>query len=311
MSKISFVIPAYNSSSTIEDTLNSIFDGNFSEGDEIVVVDDCSKDSTQEILQRYLQKCSSLKIVKHSENKGGAAARNTAVENAKNELIFCLDSDNILKPNSILELKNILLSEGAHAAAFQELWYFRDSSDSITHRWVFPAGQITFEDCLAGAVVPISSGNYLYTKESWRDAGRYPEFANALDAWGFGLRQLAHGHKMVVLENSGYFHRYGHESYWVREDRKRKTSLTALQILLPFIDQLTLRSVNYAMGPQGRNTWFENMELHPLETKSGRKGRRGVVLDSRGDRLQNVCAWRRLINRIKAVISVYGLFRKF
>ncbi|NCC04771.1 MAG: glycosyltransferase [Proteobacteria bacterium] len=273
-----FIIPAFNSEKTIKHTLDSIFDGNFKEGDEIVVTNDCSNDSTKEILEHYSAKCHPLNIINHLENKGGAAARNSAIENAKNDLIFCIDSDNILESNSVSKLKNLLLSTGAHAAAFQELWYFRNSPDFITHKWVFPAGMITFEDCMASGVVPISSGNYLYTKESWRTAGGYPEFAHALDAWGFGLRQLAQGQKMVVLENSGYFHRHGHESYWVRENRTGVTSLLALQILLPFLGLLKTESVRYVTGAQGRRTWFENLDLLPLAAKSGRKGRGGAVV---------------------------------
>lgn len=300
---ITFIIPAYNCETTITDTLDSIFSGNFAEGDEVVVVNDCSKDSTKQILQRYSAENHPLVIVEHPVNKGGAAARNTAVENAKNGLIFCLDSDNILKPNSVPELREFLLGEGAHAAAFQELWYFKDDPSSITHKWVFSPGQITLEDCLASTVVPISSGNYLYTKASWSAAGRYPEFAHALDAWGFGLQQLACGQKMVVLEDSGYFHRHGHESYWAREDRKGKTSLTALQILLPYIDQLEPQSVNYALGPRGRNTWFENMDAKPIRTKSRRKGKGGVVLDSRGNKIRKPSALQHLLARVRAKID--------
>lgn len=300
---VSFIIPAYNCETTITDTLDSIFAENFAEGDEVVVIDDCSKDNTKQILQRYSVERHPLVIVEHLVNKGGAAARNTAIENAKNGLIFCLDSDNILKPNSVPKLREFLLSEGAHAAAFQELWYFKDDPSSITHKWAFRPGQITFEDSLSSGIVPISSGNYLYTKNAWRSAGGYPEFAHALDAWGFGLRQLACGQKMVVLEGTGYFHRYGHESYWVREDRNGKTCLTALQILLPYIDQLEPKSVNYALGPQGRNTWFENMDAKPLRTKSRRKGKGGFVLDSRGNKIRKPSELQHFWARVKAKIE--------
>lgn len=302
---VSFIVPAYNCETTITDTLDSIFAGNFLEGDEVVVVNDCSKDNTRQILQRYSAERHPLVIVEHSLNKGGASARNTAVESAKNSLIFCLDSDNILKPNSVPQLREFLISECAHAAAFQELWYFKDDPGSITHRWVFSEGVITLEDCLASTVVPISSGNYLYTKASWLGARGYPEFAHALDAWGFGLRQLASGQKMVVLRDSGYFHRHGHDSYWAREDRKGRTSLTALQVLLPFIDQLEPRSVNYALGPRGRNRWFQNMEAKPLRTKSRHVGKGGVVLDSRGNQIINSSALQRLWVRVREKIQNY------
>lgn len=299
---ISYIIPAYNCANTISETLDSILNGNLESGDEIVVVNDFSTDDTKEILDRYALKFPFIKIIEHTFNKGGAAARNTAVENARNELIFCLDSDNILEPASVPQLKAYLLEEDAHAAAFQELRYFTGDKTNITHKWVFQSGAITFADCLSSGVVPISSGNYLYKKESWRLAGGYPEFARALDAWGFGLRQVALGHKMVVLSDTGYLHRHGHESYWVRESKSGKNSLTALQILIPFIDQLKSSSVNYAMGPRGRNTWFENMECIPLRTKTGRKGVGGVALDNNGNKIEFFSALQRALIRVKALI---------
>ena len=123
-------------------------------------------------------------------------------------------------------------------------------------------------DNLAGHKVPGASGNYMFTRESWKRAGGYPEFAGALDTWGFGFRQLATGSKMMVMEDSYYHHRCGHESYWVRFKNDHSPSLTALQIILPFIELMNERDVNRIMG-RGRDTWFGNTEKQPVRLKSG------------------------------------------
>jgi glycosyltransferase involved in cell wall biosynthesis len=280
---ISFIVPAYNCEATIVETLESIYKDNYCDGDEVIVVNDCSSDHTENVLQHYASHRKELKIISHSRNKGGSAARNTAVENARHELIFCLDSDNILQSRSIAKLRQYLISQNADAAAFQELRYFKDRPAAITHKWIFRAGVVSLSDCLASDIVPISSGNYLFTKRSWKTAGGYPEFARALDAWGFGLRQLAEGHKMVVLEGTGYFHRYGHESYWVRESKQGKTSITALQILLPYVHLLSPRSAAYIMSRKGRDSWFDNIGNRPLRVRTGPIGSGGVVVDAEGD----------------------------
>lgn len=277
MNNISFVIPAYNCSATIGESLASILSGNFYNGDEVIVVDDCSTDNTLGVLESFARNKAAIRILSHQANRGGGAARNTAVEHATNPLIFCLDSDNILEPSSIPTLKAYMLAERADVAAFQELRYFRSSISEISHKWIFRPGKVSLADCLSGGIVPISSGNYLYTKQSWTNAGKYPDFANALDAWGFGLRQVATGSKMFVLENSGYFHRHGHESYWVREDRKGQNSLIAAKLLSPFVDQLDEDSVAYLTAEATRSTWFENMEANPIRTKCGSSGQQGRI----------------------------------
>ena len=95
---------------------------------------------------------------------------------------FCLDSDITLMLTSVSELRKFLSSEVAHSAAFQEPWYFTNELDSITHRWIFPQGEIIPEDCLASTVVTISGGNYLYSNASWLGVRGCSESVRALAA---------------------------------------------------------------------------------------------------------------------------------
>lgn len=282
---ISFIIPAFNCEATISETVESIINGNLSDGDEIVICNDGSTDGTANLIKKVMQKHHFVKAVTHRCNRGGGGARNTAVDNSANLLLFCLDSDNILAPGSIKRLKEFMITSGADVASFQELRYFNQSKEQITHKWVFREGRITLADTLAGKCVPAASGNYMFTKNSWFSAGGYPEFARALDAWGFGVRQLASGAKMAVMPQSFYYHRYGHDSYWVRESEIGKISLTALQILIPYIDQFDVKDINYMVSPQGRFCWFDNIDKHPIKLKSGEIGRSGIVVQSNSNSL--------------------------
>jgi glycosyltransferase involved in cell wall biosynthesis len=304
MKNITFIVPAYNCEGTIRSTLESIFRSNYSNGDEVVVVNDCSSDDTEAILHEHAKYRTGMRIISHSRNKGGSAARNTAVEHAQNELIFCLDSDNLLKEESIPLLKRYLLREEADAAAFQQLLYFNHDPKAVTHKWIFNKGVVTFADCLASVVVPISSGNYLFTKQSWMAAGGYPESSRALDAWGFGLRQLAEGHKMVVLENTAYFHRYGHESYWVRESKKGNISMTALQILLPYFELMEAKSVDYIMARKSRQYWFDNLNRRPLRTRSGTIGRGGSIINASETTAPRKNWWDLCVQRMRTLTRV-------
>lgn len=274
---ISFIMPAYNCEKTVQESVESILEGNFIEGDELVIVNDCSTDNTKSVLEQLQLKYPLIKIFQHQKNKGGAAARNTAIENTKNQIIFCLDSDNVLVNESIQKLKLFLEKSGSDVASFQGLYYFQNDKNDISHKWIFKEGITTLSDYLSGPVVPGASGNYMFTKDSWNRAGGYPEFSGALDAWGFGFRQLATGSKMVVMPESYYYHRYGHESYWIRESKKGKTSLIAIQILIPFLDLLNDEDVDYIMSRQGRYLWFENLKKHPIRVKLNSSGSSGCI----------------------------------
>ena len=137
---------------------------------------------------------------------------------------------------------------------------------------------VTLADALAGHYWPGASGNYLFTKESWKRAGRYHEFVGGgIDSWAFGIRQLATGSKMHVLHDTGYYHRYGHESAWTRDLEVGNVSLKALQILIPFLDLIDESDVEYIMSRKGRYNWFQNLEKHPLRLRDGTAGRTGVT----------------------------------
>lgn len=265
MQFISYFMPAYNCAATVEESILSIINGNFDpKGDELIVVNDCSTDNTLEILNKIHSAHPFIKIISHKRNKGGAAARNTAIENAGNELVFCLDSDNVLDKNSVQKLKEKLVAEKADIACFNEVRYFKGNTSELSHSWFYPLQVIDAAYCLSHTQIPPASGNYLFTKTSWLKAGGYPEFSGALDTWGFGVRQLFTGSKMVICKDTFYFHRVGYESYWVRDSKARKLSLTCLQILIPYFDRIADESIDHMMSKRHRYNWFDHIEKNPI-----------------------------------------------
>ncbi|EKE02193.1 MAG: hypothetical protein ACD_20C00413G0017 [uncultured bacterium] len=270
---ISFFIPAYNCEATLAESVDSIMKSNFEDGDELIIVNDGSTDNTAKVLQILKEKYPVIKIIDHIENKGGGAARNTAIKNAKNEILFCLDSDNILENDSIYKLKRYLIENNADVATFQYVHYFKENINEIIYKWQFKPMVISLADFFAGHISPPSSGNYMFTKKSWEKAGGYPEFT-WLDAWGFGFRQLATGSKMLVLSNTYYYHRFGHESYYIRGSKSSNISLVAAEIIEPYKDLLSEKSCNYIFG-KGKNKWLEECKKKPVKVKSGEKGKTG------------------------------------
>ena len=280
-SNITFIIPTYNSENFIKQAVASIFNGNFNNRDELIIIDDCSQDGTLDILYQLRDKYKNVKILQHNINKKmGIAGVNTGIENSRNDLIFVLDHDNILEQNSIHRLKDYLIKNEADVAAFQELWYFRTNGNpgDTTHKWIYKSGEIFLEDALCGDVWPGPSGNYLFTKESWIKAGRGDEFVSpAIDCWAFGIKQLASGSKMITMPNSFYFHRYGHNSQWGDNIEKINVSLSALTVLTPFLDLIDKDDIEYIFSRGGRYNWFQNLSKRPLKTVTGKMGETGKV----------------------------------
>lgn len=99
---LSFVVPAYNSSSTLARALFSVLgqgDGNV----EIVVVNDGSTDETSDIAHRVASAYSNVKVI-DAPNGGVAKARNLGIGHASGSWVIFLDSDDELEPDTLKQI---------------------------------------------------------------------------------------------------------------------------------------------------------------------------------------------------------------
>ncbi|MCK0123646.1 glycosyltransferase family 2 protein [Gelidibacter sp. F2691] len=90
--KVSIIIPCYNAKAYIKDTLNSVYNQNYS-NTEIIVIDDYSTDGSYEYVESIKN---DTVILKRNERKGACAARNYGFELASGDYIQYLDADDIL-----------------------------------------------------------------------------------------------------------------------------------------------------------------------------------------------------------------------
>jgi glycosyltransferase involved in cell wall biosynthesis len=96
--KISVAIPTYNRANLIGQTLNAVFKQT-RKPDEIIVVDDGSTDSTPSLLKGI----DGVRLIT-IPNSGDLVARNTALRNAKGELVAFCDSDDLWQPQFLEEM---------------------------------------------------------------------------------------------------------------------------------------------------------------------------------------------------------------
>jgi len=94
---LSIIIPAYNEGKTIHLILNKIKEVELINGiqKEIVIVNDCSKDNTEQAILNYIENNKELNIqyYKHEVNKGKGAAIRTGIQSAKGDFIIIQDAD--------------------------------------------------------------------------------------------------------------------------------------------------------------------------------------------------------------------------
>lgn len=109
MSTLSIVIPAYNEGRTIHLILDRVKAVSLLDNiaKEVIIVNDCSKDNTEEAIQAYMAANSELNIqyFKHEVNQGKGAALHTGIQKATGDFVIIQDADLEYDPNEY----NILL----------------------------------------------------------------------------------------------------------------------------------------------------------------------------------------------------------
>lgn len=100
MDLVSVITPTYNAAKYILDTIRSVKDQTHPNW-EMIIVDDCSTDSTREIIYMEMEKDPRIQLIELSENGGPAHARNIAINASNGEFIAFLDSDDLWHPTKL------------------------------------------------------------------------------------------------------------------------------------------------------------------------------------------------------------------
>lgn len=97
---VSIIMPAYNSARFIAEAMDSVLSQTMQEW-ELLVVDDHSSDETTDIVSRYIEADSRIRLLSTPTNQGSGVARNIGIRAARGRYIAFLDSDDWWYPHKL------------------------------------------------------------------------------------------------------------------------------------------------------------------------------------------------------------------
>lgn len=97
---ISIITPVYNCEKLLPKTIESVLNQTYSNW-EMLLVDDCTPDSSADLIKEYIKKDSRIKYFKLDKNSGAAIARNVALKESKGRFIAYLDADDLWRPEKL------------------------------------------------------------------------------------------------------------------------------------------------------------------------------------------------------------------
>jgi len=235
--QLSIIIPCFNCAATVTEAVASCYKQGFEEAEfEIVLVNDASTDHTPAVLEQLVQEHSNVALFHHTHNKGGGAARNTAVSKTNSEVIFCLDSDDMLPENTLRRMFDHLVKKNCDGVGVHTSTKFIGNDTSNVYRvdtFAHANERIPFEALFEkdGNMCSLYSV-FMFTKNAFAVTGGYPE-DHGFDTQGFAWRFLSKHLYAEVCPHTNYLHRIkAGQSYYLREYASGNTNFNWQKIFL-------------------------------------------------------------------------------
>ena len=150
---ITVVMPNYNGHRFVEQAIDSVLHQTYPNF-ELLVVDDCSKDNSLQLIQQKAQSDDRIRVIALEHNAGVANARNVGIKEAKGEFIALLDNDDLWTEDK-LERQLALANKGADIV-YCSYDFIDEQNNSIKKPFVVPQ-QTNFNKMLASSVISCST----------------------------------------------------------------------------------------------------------------------------------------------------------
>lgn len=153
---------------------------------EVIVVDDGSTDNTEEVVRSFDDE--RIRYVRHEQNKGAAAARNTGIKLAIGDYIAFQDSDDVWLPRKLEKQMCVFLNDSSDlGVVYTSLWQIDDSEGTYQ-----PSSNVRkregnlHEELLKMNFVSMPTA--VVRKECFEKAGLFDESMPRLQEWDLWLR---------------------------------------------------------------------------------------------------------------------------
>ena len=218
MVKVSVVMPNYNGAAYLKEAVSSVLNQTF-EDFELIIVDDCSTDSSLEILDSFSDP--RIKVFENSKNLGVSGTLNHGLSYAQGEFIARMDSDDVASKLRF-ERQVKKLEEGFDVVG-SDIEIIDSSSKVI--------GSRVYRDDISNVIViesPLAHPSVMFRTSLIRQMGVYSLEFNSAEDYDLWLRFFSHGAKFAIVHEPLLRYRV-HDSQ-VKSVKTKKSLRTTLLV---------------------------------------------------------------------------------
>ncbi len=232
---ISIILPTYNGSRYLSESINGIIDQSYTNW-ELIIVDDGSTDSTPDIIKLFKEKDKRIRSITHSENLNLPNALNTGFAASKGEYLTWTSDDNLYKKEALFEMVRYLENNINVDIVFCDFSIIDENGNLVKN--------ITLNESNAFAYTNYNGGCFLYRRIVFEKIGFYNINLFGTEDWDYWLRALKF-FTISQLHKNLYAYRFHPKS--LSNEKKEmifKSLISTLFENLPQIDIFTEKDIS-------------------------------------------------------------------
>lgn len=151
---VSIVTPVYNAERFISETIESVISQSYTKW-EMILVNDCSNDSSVDIITNFSQQDSRIRLINLAENSGAAVARNAGIEHARGQYIAFVDSDDTWLPDKLSKQVEFM-ANNQYGFSYTDLALVDEAGEMLKERVGIPES-FTYSELLKNTAIACST----------------------------------------------------------------------------------------------------------------------------------------------------------
>lgn len=176
---VSIILPTYNGSRYLREAIESCLAQTYRRW-ELIVVDDCSTDTTPAIIAEYAARDPRIRSIRHPKNMKLPTALNTGHAAAKGVYLIWTSDDNRFRPNAIEELTNFLEQNSAVGLVYADCVIIDEYGQYVQDYPGEPASSLVYLNALGGCI--------MYRRSVYESIGQYDPDLILAEDYDYWLR---------------------------------------------------------------------------------------------------------------------------
>lgn len=220
---ISIVLPIYNGEKYMRQSIDSIINQTYKNW-ELIIVDDCSTDSTATIANEYVKRDNRIRYYKNEINMRLPKTLNRGFSIAKGKYLTWTSDDNLFKPNALEEMYNALKDNENTHFVYASCEIIDDKGNILDYMYASKMGKkqiIGFN--IVGAC-------FMYTRQVYETIGDYDIDCFLVEDYDYWLRIFAN-FKTTYIKEILYSYRW-HDGALTSTEKKEKINSVCETVIL-------------------------------------------------------------------------------